>query len=110
MSICDRCIQPGACCRGFRLSLRFEPGMTTEAVHAEMMSRSTEPERVADMVPVHENDPPPEDEGRVRWTFNCSRLRADGRCGNHKDRPQLCRDFQPLSDRLCVMHIPEDTQ
>ena len=46
------------------------------------------------------------EEGTMRtysgWRWFCTWLMPDGRCGNYEIRPQLCRDYQPLADGLCV--------
>ncbi|MGA1863288.1 YkgJ family cysteine cluster protein [Deferribacter thermophilus] len=31
----------------------------------------------------------------------CNHLRDDGKCAIYKDRPKVCRDFQP--DEICVL-------
>lgn len=37
------------------------------------------------------------------WTFRCTNLLTNGRCGDYEHRPQLCRLYEPLQDGLCVM-------
>ncbi len=38
------------------------------------------------------------------YLFGCPELKADGRCGIYRKRPQVCRDFKAGSGPLCVMH------
>jgi len=37
------------------------------------------------------------------WMFTCPLL-VDGRCSDYDNRPELCRDYQPMSDLLCAEH------
>lgn len=44
-------------------------------------------------------------EGGRQWEtlwVTCSAIGEDGRCTIYETRPQLCRDFEPASDPLCV--------
>jgi Fe-S-cluster containining protein len=36
------------------------------------------------------------------WVWTCPKLAEDGRCTIYNDRPDMCRNFEPLSDGLCV--------
>lgn len=40
---------------------------------------------------------------RDMWSFTCKKLGNDGRCADHKNRPQICRDFKPRSEELCCI-------
>lgn len=41
------------------------------------------------------------------WYFWCPELTREGRCGDYPNRPDLCRSYEPMSDRLCVMGPPK---
>lgn len=46
------------------------------------------------------------EEGReyVTYRYDCPMLGEDGRCTIYADRPDLCRRYEPKSDRLCVLY------
>lgn len=95
MSTCDTCREPGRCCK--RLHLQWGDGWTP---HAEtpldaivIMARAWLP-----FVPLGKTK-----DGALIWS--CPLLDADGRCGDYENRPQLCRDYQPQEDPLCVEFI-----
>lgn len=108
MSLCDTCIKPGACCRGLGLhnsegSLFFETPL-----HALVaMASYGLPFLPVDSWYDHyaQADWWADNKARI-FTYNCPALDADGRCSIYENRPQLCRDYQPGSDPLCVMHKP----
>ena len=104
--ICQRCVTPGHCCTGFNLSNSEHP----------LVFWDDEP------IP----DKPPfvptqrwgqwtaesgADAGRTysAWDWRCTLLRSDGRCGDYENRPQLCRDYVPLTDHLCIMKKKEQS-
>lgn len=37
-----------------------------------------------------------------QWMFSCPMLRADGRCGVYEQRPDVCRKYEPGTDRMCA--------
>lgn len=43
------------------------------------------------------------DENKVVAGWKCSRLGDDGLCTDYENRPQLCIDYQPMSDGLCAI-------
>lgn len=45
-----------------------------------------------------------------RWTWECTQLQPNGRCGIYENRPQLCRDFAPGEGPLCVHYVPRDEE
>lgn len=38
----------------------------------------------------------------LTWFFECRALTSQGRCGIYKNRPKLCRVYEPQSDPLCI--------
>lgn len=42
--------------------------------------------------------------GKHGWVIWCKNLGRDGRCTDYANRPDLCRSFEPGSDRLCCLH------
>lgn len=100
MSLCDSCFAPGACCKGFILNTWWAhaPDLTKLEVLARLACADPmeDPRVGLPFIPV---------ERRAvdgYWTFECVLIGADGRCTEYETRPQLCRDFEPGSDRLCV--------
>lgn len=103
MSICDRCTDPGHCCRRLKLyGNDFEvPYAYDEASAAEEIILMDELEyrnfgfRIP-FVPYTQID------GVV--LFMCPKLGNDGRCTDYENRPRICREYQPATgDDLCVM-------
>lgn len=45
-----------------------------------------------------------EDSGRryVTYAYSCPELLPNGRCGIYENRPNVCRDYKPGTDALCV--------
>lgn len=42
------------------------------------------------------------------WVWWCPNLNAKtGRCDDYANRPFACRDYEPKTDRLCILHEPE---
>jgi Fe-S-cluster containining protein len=104
---CDTCSKPGACCNDFFLNgrsgaLRFskEGWEWRAAEHMDMLQMPFIPLRIV-----------PNDEGDERDTaavrFTCPKVTPEGRCSIYETRPQLCRDYAPGQDRLCVMYVPQ---
>lgn len=91
MSLCDSCYAPGQCCKGFVLN----GGSVGEGSSEEELSIFLDERDLGMLVPFKHND-----EGS--WHFNCSNLQQDGRCGDYENRPPMCKDMEPASDKLCV--------
>ncbi len=114
MSLCDRCTKPGACCNDLVICGPTWPGGT---VWADGW-REQAIENLEKVIPIHpfiplrlrlvegdERDPrATAPYGMVHWA--CKNIQPDGRCGDYENRPQLCRNYEPASDRLCVMYVP----
>lgn len=108
MSRCDSCAIPGFCCREIRLFGRVveggppsgeiiipgesEPGAYVASISAEPLPFKPAAKRASFG-----------DLGHT-WTWTCPRLDPTGRCGDYENRPQLCRDFEPETDHMCLHH------
>ncbi len=97
-SPCDTCPDPGACCRGFQLSIDFPVDAHVFDVEERMRSDGMP---FLPLEPSTYKDGP---EGTKRWLFSCPELNPDGRCGIVDDRTKCCRDYRPAEDGLCVLH------
>src|SRR4051794_11155545 len=108
MSWCDTCPKPGLCCKTLSLSWLDDDGKShrytvwddESKVVAEMLARRKLP-----FVPIEKRGIcVDKNTGRTYSSYNysCTKLQEDGRCGDNENRPQLCRDYQPGTDNLCV--------
>ncbi len=107
MSLCDRCISPGACCKKLRLYRESGEAVTfwLDEPIEEQLSKDELPFKPLDLV-VECTD---SETGRKYGVFDfmCPKLRPDGRCGDYENRPDLCRRFEPGSGPLCVHYQAE---
>ncbi len=98
-SMCDSCMKPGHCCRSvFLTGGPFGDPMSFEKVEHELM-RWKLPFRPLEYR-----------EDEHRWRFWCPNLQRDGRCGDYENRPQLCRDYEPGREGLCVHYWAIDDE
>lgn len=102
MSACDTCAAPGRCCSGFTLNLRDQERMSAVETMAHIAAHSL-PFLPLYRVPAKHRGP--YDGG---WRFWCPLLGRDGRCTDYENRPETCRDFEPLSDPLCFHFAKTD--
>lgn len=105
MSLCDKCYAPGACCKRFKLSCASGQPVTfwtDEPIEDQLRAKGLPFEPVEQLG--EWTDP---DSGRMyaAFEYNCPLLRLDGRCGDYENRPNLCRQFEPGSDTLCVHYM-----
>lgn len=113
MSACDTCPKPGNCCNDFVLNgvtvwtrpLRFHKDSWEEGAFKYMRDQGMP------FQPLRIDERFPEQDGEVGVRWMCPVLTPAGRCGDYDNRPQLCRDYQPGDDRLCVLYVepPEGT-
>lgn len=92
-SFCDQCESPGHCCK--RLSLN--PGSDMNAIEVDEKTLVDWVEFNIGKNPFyligHNGDD---------YEWGCYNLNSiTGRCNDYENRPQLCRDYEPKSDRLC---------
>lgn len=104
MGICDRCYDPGACCRNITLSL---DGVRTTYWSDNGVDGITKQIRANGLPfdPLYKTAGPWKDEdGRPYevWALTCPKLNVDGRCSIYKSRPDLCKAYEAASDGLCV--------
>ena len=102
MSLCDVCLSPGACCQRMALSSSlirrvWMPGGEGRA-HDPMSRDRAEHLMIAAGLPFI----PSHQQANGVWRYGCTQLQPNGRCGAYEERPQVCRDFKPGSDPLCV--------
>ena len=127
-SLCDTCRAPGRCCTGFVLGGGdFARGETmlgalvalATVEHYGPMDWSRIPsrkpgetlEQYTDRLPVqsrHVGLPfmPLHVDRYGSWQFWCPLLGRDGRCTDYENRPPLCREYQPGTDKLCAEWQP----
>jgi Fe-S-cluster containining protein len=114
MSLCDTCVQPGHCCRDIPIHTsawgNFYPHQwpekAAEQLERELPGHPFIPLRL-EMYPLDVIDPTAEGPyGFGRWS--CKNLTPDGRCGDYDNRPNLCKNYEAGSDRLCVMYVPPE--
>lgn len=122
MSLCDHCFAPGQCCR--QITFYGGEGETSDPSNERTwwLDEPIEPQLRDGMHQEEDaNRPIPFEIDTVTkvWTvdniasedtdrpyghiiFKCRNLLPNGRCGDYDNRPWLCRQFEPASDRLCV--------
>lgn len=106
---CDVCAYPGHCCKGFAPNVVswLDEG---KAGMQEVLNDKGLPFVPEAPVPHQQLKEPETGREYGYWWFSCPHLDSTGRCGIYLNRPQLCKDFQPYSDQLCVMwRPPQDT-
>ena len=102
--LCDRCFDPGACCRRFALYDVDGDERTFWLVGEGTVDDFLESRRLPFLA---------EQTGRYRdpeanreygsFVFSCPALGEDGRCTMYRRRPDVCRNFEPANGSpLCV--------
>lgn len=110
LPMCEVCSDPGKCCRRLHLDgprdLYFWKYLGTPLYALVKMAEMWLP-----FLPIEplEYEVEPSEGGAKQqarsFFYSCVELRPNGRCGIYEDRPQLCRDFEPGSNPLCVYHV-----
>ncbi len=106
MSLCDTCRAPGQCCTHLYL--------ITDVSLAYWLDEPFPTKALKHRLPFK---PLPADLGMVDFdmqhhklygtpAFTCPKLTPQGRCSIYHSRPQLCRDYQPLTDSMCAEYTP----
>lgn len=96
--LCSICPDPGRCCRRFNFHHSFwvEDGFTV----AQLKLRDAGvPFIIEDWLAKSKTEDGSEYASVV---VHCPKVTAEGLCSIYDDRPDICRNFQPGSDRLCV--------
>lgn len=98
MTMCAVCPKPGHCCHNLMLSedgedIVYKNGTPFEEIAAKLRAENLPFEPLAVF----------EDHGETfSCTYKCRNLLPNGLCGDYLKRPQLCRDYAPLDDELCI--------
>lgn len=108
MSLCDRCLAPGECCKLMHLSNQAGDPSTEwvdggfDGIVKSLQLRGLPFEPVVEIGRWTD-----EESGReyANYLYRCTKLLPNGRCGIYEDRPDLCRRYEPASDRLCVHYL-----
>ena len=97
--LCDVCVDPGHCCRDVFLYC----GSGSDAIDAPMSFERAEHIAMRRRLPFR----PAYQLANGTWKWWCTALDPrTGRCSAYASRPQLCRDFGPGSEDLCVHYVP----
>ncbi len=109
MSTCDTCRQPGACCTDIFISRDTWPGtvwadgwkeQAQSFLDGALPGHPFVPHRLAIAEGEMRDPAATAPYGTVFWS--CRNLLPSGRCGDYENRPQLCRNYQPGQDAMCV--------
>lgn len=101
MSICDTCKAPGACCKKLQL---IENGNQMTFWKEEDALKYLEDKKLPFKILRKTATYHDEESGNDYYTYEymCPVLLPNGRCGDYENRPDLCRNYEPKSDKLCV--------
>lgn len=94
-SLCDVCDQPGNCCKDFVIS--FIENKEPHFVEEEILT-------LANIKMALHGFPfiATRYEKSKGARFMCPLLDADGYCSDYENRPKLCREYKPQTDKMCV--------
>lgn len=108
MSICDTCHSPGSCCKRITISRATGQELTfwmDEPLEEQITAQMPEPFNGFTPLEVKEEWIDPLTLRPVGYVFwQCDNLLPNGRCSVYENRPELCRNYQPKSDKLCVYY------
>lgn len=113
MSACDTCPKPGACCHDFVLNgSAGTRGLSFPADKWMVEGIGFAERRGVPFIPLRVDDGPNSTsaDGFVAIRWKCPLVTPEGRCRDYENRPQLCRDYQPGDDRLCVLYVEPVTE
>lgn len=100
MSPCDTCSRPGACFRGFVLSLNFHEEDWQGAARSRLDGYGLTYFRIDEAIKTEHTLA-----NSVGIRCSCDRLGEDGRCTDYDNRPMVCRTYDPLYDGLCAEFV-----
>lgn len=99
MSLCDRCFNPGQCCRRlFLVDATFWVDQGIEGVRQQLRDFGL-PFEPAEELGRWLDDESGREYGQ--FEFSCPKLTRAGRCSIYEERPACCRNYEPASDGLC---------
>lgn len=113
MKLCDACYRPGNCCKDIRLS-RGSESITF------WLNEPIEPQVSAQDENL-KNHPFVFDRVEEQWfsekekqpygtvVFQCKNLLPNGRCGDYKNRPLLCKMYKAGSCQICIHHTATES-
>jgi Fe-S-cluster containining protein len=113
-SACDSCPVPGHCCRQVMLGGGSFARSAKTIEEAERYIRTAHPWDEGGSNPETQVVGPPlpfhplmrrQDGAWIWWCPNLDQ--RSGRCLDYENRPLCCSDYEPGTDRLCVLHEPE---
>lgn len=104
--ICARCVSPGHCCTGFNLSDKDGNARTFWDDETPQLPEGYPFKPVERLGQWTVEYGPDTGKTYSAWRFACTKLSADGKCTIYDERPDLCRRYEPLTDRLCAMTKP----
>ena len=107
MSLCDKCYDPGRCCK--HLGFYTESGgeitfWSDEPLDTQLRDRLEEEDVIQPFVLKDKKATYKDENGREYFVgiYSCTQLLPNGRCGAYENRPILCRTFIEGDDPLCV--------
>lgn len=106
-SICDTCIEPGACCKKLVLHVNGRPLLYDKENWIEDAKKKMADRGYSFLTPIEKEDHPVFRDN-VIVKFSCQLLGEDGRCNDYANRPGFCRSYTPGVEELCVMYKPID--
>lgn len=106
MSACDTCPKPGNCCNDFSLTGGGSIWAKGFSVDSWMEGGTQYMKDIGlPFLPLRIDEKIESVGGEVALRYTCPLVTPAGRCGDYENRPQLCRDYQPGDDRLCVLYV-----
>ena len=97
-SLCDKCFAPGQCCKRIHLKRNGQSWTVWKGKANSSMKKHGLPFRSLEVTGEWSD----EDGTWQEHTWYCPKLGDDGRCTIYEDRPDICRNFEPRMDQLCV--------
>jgi hypothetical protein len=94
MSLCGICIEPGHCCKRFKLYKGDQEANVQhvlESGFAFVVCGIDHHYFFNDMV-------------NESYYYKCLNLDEEGHCIDYENRPLLCENFEPGSNRICCYH------
>lgn len=94
---CDTCRAPGSCCSAFTLNMPVKWNRQWKSSATKKLAKHG----LSMFVPVRQRIGADGHELNA-ILYSCTWLGADGRCTDYKNRPGLCRRYQPGDDMICA--------
>lgn len=108
VSMCDRCRDPGACCKAFHLNgIKVAWSAGVEDIQRILDAKDLP------FIPIRrEGTWKKGDDGELEtgWLYSCPRLSPAGRCTIYENRPELCKKYTAGEDNMCFHVFSEGTK